>query len=156
MDISNILIINYCSMELDNADKPNIAVFYWEWTLPLRWAFCSQKPRLQGVFIHPAAAKSIYRVSSTLKTWARRTTLSKGELRFLTRWRIRSWGPSKQHAWAPVIFFSWLRIFWIALPKPHVLQAAARLSAQSLVSELLKFSQRIWDRFLKNSKLAKN
>jgi hypothetical protein len=35
MDISNMLIINHCSMELDNADKPTIAVFYWEWTPPL-------------------------------------------------------------------------------------------------------------------------
>tara|TARA_A100001037_G_C14869871_1_gene509071 strand:- start:177 stop:344 length:168 start_codon:yes stop_codon:yes gene_type:complete len=55
-------------MELGNADKPKIKVFIGNGLPHSDELLAHKEPWLQGVFIHPAAAKSIYRVSSTLNS----------------------------------------------------------------------------------------
>ena len=82
--------------------------FRQEWTPPLYWAFGSiTKPRSAGFSIHPAAAQSIYRVSSTLNSWAQRTTFDRMEKCSLLRGGlVDSWVPQSNTP-EPPSFFSW-------------------------------------------------
>ena len=82
--------------------------FRQEWTPPLYWAFGSiTKPRSAGLSIHPAAAQSIYRVSSTLKTWAQRTIFDRMEKCSLLRGGlVDSWVPQSKTP-EPRHFSSW-------------------------------------------------
>ena len=82
--------------------------FRQEWTPPLYWAFGSiTKPRSAGFSIHPAAAQSIYRVSSTLNSWAQRNIFDRMEKCSLLRGGlVDSWVPQSNTP-EPPSFFSW-------------------------------------------------
>ena len=108
INISTVFLdYSRCSMDR-TTNVYLIYSFRQEWTPPLYWAFGSiTKPRSAGFSIHPAAAQSIYRVSSTLNSWAQRTTFDRMEKCSLLRGGlVDSWVPQSNTP-EPPSFFSW-------------------------------------------------